>query len=200
VPRARYRAAVSEASVVEEKRRRDVPVGVVMVGMSIVVWWPSFTLGAYGEIFFTEMLAVWAAATAAFVFVLIERRPLGGRLLRAFLLLLPSVWLVLTAVVDDEVTDLAIAIVDVVAILAVLIGIPFTLGVLVRVVWPDFAHDTRTRTKWLIAGVVLGVAVISFLIGLNHEHFLTCWDFELSGNWQPENCTPAPTEIPFALR
>ena len=165
-----------------------------MVGMAAIAWWPAFTLGAYGEIFFTDILAVWAASTAAFVFVLVERRPVGGRLVRAFLLLLPSLWLFLNFVVEDETTDLAVAIMDLVAIVAVLIGIPFTLWVLVRIIWPDFGGETPTRTKWLIAGVVLGVAIVAFVLGVNHEHFLTCWDFEISGNWQPENCTPAPTE------
>ncbi len=169
------------------------PIGVVMVGMAVIAWWPAFTLGVYGEIFFDDILAVWAASTAAFVFVLVERKPVGGKLVRAFLLLLPSVWLLLTFVVSDNETDLLVAIVDVVAILAVLIGIPFTLWVLVRVAFPDFAHETSRGTKWLIAGVVLGIAVISFVLGLNQEHFLTCWDFQLSGNYPPAGCTHPPT-------
>jgi hypothetical protein len=175
-----------------ERRRRDVPIGVVMVGMAVIAWWPAFTLGVYGEIFFDDILTVWAASTAAFVFVLVERKPVGGKLVRAFLLLLPSLWLVLSFVVSDDETDLLIAIVDVVAILAVLIGIPFTLWVLVRVAFPDFAHESSPGTKWLIAGVVLGVAIIAFVLGLNQEHFLTCGDFQLSGNYPPASCTPAP--------
>lgn len=166
------------------------PVGVIMVGMAAIAWWPAFTLGVWGEIFFDDILALWAASTAAFVFVLVERRPVGGRLVRAFLLLLPSVWLVLNFVVDDDTTDLGVAILDLIALAAVLIGIPFTLWVLVRIVWPDFAGDTPKRTKWLIASVVLGVVVASFVLGLNQAHFLTCGDFAISGNSAPPGCTP----------
>jgi len=193
---ARYRAAVTASAppADEHRRRRDVPVGVAMVGMVAIAWWPAFTLGAWGEVFFDDILALWAASTAAFVFVLVERRPVGGRLVRAFVLLLPSVWLVLNFVVADDTTDLALAIVDLAAIAAVLLGIPFTLWVLVRVVWPDFATETRRRTKWLIAVVVLGVAVTSFVLGLNQEHFLTCGDFAISGNSEPPGCTPGPTD------
>ena len=86
--RTRRRREHREAST---SRRQDGRVGVAMVGMAVVVWWPAFTLGAWGDLFFDQLLAVWAAATAAFVFVLVERRPVGVRLLRAFLLLLPSV-------------------------------------------------------------------------------------------------------------
>ncbi|HWL78637.1 hypothetical protein [Microbacterium sp.] len=183
----------ADASSTDEKRRRDVPVGVVMVGIAAIAWWPAFTLGVWGEIFFDDVLALWAASTAAFVFVLVEKRPVGARLARAFLLLLPTVWLVLNFAVADESTDIAILIVDIVALLAVLAGIPFTLWVLIGIVWPDFAHETRTSTKWLIALVILGICAASYLLGLNQEHFLTCEDFAISGKSAPPHCTPAPT-------
>ncbi|MGZ0712385.1 hypothetical protein ACWPKO_29015 (plasmid) [Coraliomargarita sp. W4R53] len=169
---------------------RTVPVGVVMVGISAIVWWPAFTVGAWGDIFFPDILGLWAASTAAFAYVLIERRPVGARLARAFVLLLPTVWLVLNFVVSDDEENLAVAIVDLVALSAVLIGIPFTLWVLVRIVWPDFAADFGRGTKVIIILVVLGIAVGSFLLGLNQEHFLTCEDFDISGNQRPSGCTP----------
>ena len=159
-----------------------------MVGMAAIVWWPAFTLGAWGEVFFDDILAVWAASTAAFVFVLVERKPVGGRLVRAFLLLLPSIWLLLNFAIDDDSGNIAIVVLDLVAFLAVLIGIPFTLWVLVRIVWPDFASVTRRRTKWLIAIVVLGVAVLSVVLGANQSRFLTCEDFSISGNSEPKGC------------
>ncbi|MEJ1154109.1 MULTISPECIES: hypothetical protein [Microbacterium] len=177
-----------------QKQRRDVPIGVVMVAMSVAVWWPSFTLGAYGEIFFDQLMAIWAAATAAFVFVLVERRPVGGRLVRAFLLLLPSLWLLLMFTLNDEEQDFFVIIVDLGAILAVLIGLPFTLWVLVRIVWPDFAHNTRGADRWLITVVVLGIAMASFMLGLAQDRFLTCEDFVISGNTAPTDCTPAPPD------
>lgn len=161
-----------------------------MVGMAVAVWWPAFTLGAYGEVFFDQLLALWAAATAAFVFVLVERRPVGGRLVRAFLLLLPSVWLALMFVMGDDTADLIVVIVDLGALLAVLVGMPFTIWVLVRIIWPDFATTIAPRTKWLIAIVVLAIAVASFVLGLNQEFFLTCGDFTISGNSEPPGCTP----------
>lgn len=186
---------MAEASTVDpQKARRDAPAGVIMVGMSAIAWWPAFTLAVWDEIFFDDILALWAASTAAFVYVLVERRPVGGRLVRAFLLLLPTVWLVLNFAVDDETADLGVAILDLVAILAVLIGIPFTLWVLVRIVWPDFRSETRRGTKWLIVSVVFGVAVASFILGLNQEYFLTCGDFEISGKVPPADCTPGPPE------
>ena len=40
--------------------------------------------------------------------------------------------------------------------------------------------------------VVLGIAIVSFVLGLNQANFLTCEDFRLSGNLLPDDCTPAP--------
>lgn len=162
-----------------------------MVGMSAIVWWPAFTLAVWEDIFFDDVMVLWAASTAAFVFVLVERRPIGGRLARAFVLLLPTLWLVLNFVIG-ETEDLMVATLDLAAIFTVLLGIPFTLWVLVRIVWPDFAAETRPGARWLIAGVVLGIAVASYILGLNQEYFLTCEDFAISGKAQPANCTPEP--------
>ncbi|GAA1858469.1 hypothetical protein ACFQZV_01780 [Microbacterium koreense] len=173
------------------ERRRDVPIGVVMVGMSAIVWWPAFTLAVWKDIFFDDVMVLWAASTAAFVFVLVERRPIGARLARAFVLLFPTAWLVLNFVVG-ETEDFMVALLDLTAIATVLLGIPFTLWVLVRIVWPDFAAETRPGARWLIASVVLGIAVASYILGLNQEHFLTCEDFAISGNAEPANCTPEP--------
>jgi len=180
-----------DAVAAEDRRRRDVPTGVVMVGMAAIAWWPAFTLGAWGEIFFDDILALWAASVAALVFVLVERRPLRGRLGRGLLLLLPSVWLLLSFVAHDAVTDLGIALLDLAAFVAVLIGIPFTLWVLVQIVWPDFAVGTPRRSKWLIVVVVLAVVIASYVLGLNQARFLTCEDFSISGNAPPAGCSPA---------
>ena len=54
------------------------------------------------------------------------------------------------------------------------------------------AGATRARTKWLITVVVLAIAVLSLVLGINQERFLTCEDFTISGNALPEDCVPAP--------
>lgn len=163
-----------------------------MVGIVVIAWWPAFTLGAWGEIFFDDILALWAASSAAFVFVLIEKRPVGARLARAFVLLLPSVWVLLNFfVVDDSTTDFGIVILDLAALAAVLVGIPFTLWVLVRITFPDISTNTSRRSKWILTAVVFAVVAASFVLGLNQARFLTCEDFTISGNSQPPGCTPA---------
>jgi hypothetical protein len=169
--------------------RREIPLAVISVGMAIVVWWPAFTLGAWGDLFFDTLLTLWVASTAAFVFVLVERRPVGSRLWRALLLLLPSVWLVLSFV-DIETTDLLAFLATLFGLVVVLIASPLTVWVLARVMWPDFGENASRRQRWLIVGVVGGIAITSFALGLNQEQFLTCEEFTISGNSEPPGCTP----------
>lgn len=169
--------------------RREIPLAVISVGMAIVVWWPAFTLGAWGDLFFDTLLTLWVASTAAFVFVLVERRPVGSRLWRALLLLLPSVWLVLSFV-DIETTDLLAFLATLFGLVVVLIASPLTVWVLARIMWPDFGENASRRQRWLIVGVVGGIAITSFVLGVNQEQFLTCEEFTISGNSEPPGCTP----------
>ena len=183
-------AADDTAAAASESRRRDIPLAVISVGMAIVVWWPAFTLGAWGVLFFDTLMTLWVASTAAFVFVLVERRPVGARLWRAFVLLLPSVWLIFSFN-DIDTTDVFAFIATVLALLVVLIASPLTVWVLARIMWPDFGENSTTRQRWLIVGVVVGIGVVAFLLGVNQDRFLTCEEFTISGNSEPPGCVHA---------
>ncbi len=188
----RYFHGMSDTSPeITSDRRRDIPLAVISVGMAVVVWWPAFQLGAWGTLFFDTLLTLWAASTAAFVFVLVERRPTGSRLWRAFVLLLPSVWLILSFI-DIDTTDIFAFLATVFGLLVVLVASPFTVWVLARIMWPDFGENSTRRQRWLIVGVVLGVAVVAFFLGLNQDQFLTCQEFTISGNSEPAGCVDAP--------
>ena len=178
------------APAAPDSRRRDIPLAVISVGRAVGVWWPAFTLGAWGVLFFDTLLTLWVASTAAFVFVLVERRPVGSRLWRAFLLLLPSAWL-LFSFIDFDTTDIVTFIASALAFLVILIASPLTVWVLARIMWPDLGENSTARQRWLILGVVLGVGVVAFLLGVNQEHFLTCEDFTISGNSEPPGCVKA---------
>jgi hypothetical protein len=159
--------------------------------MAVVVWWPAFVLGVWGVLFFDTLLTLWVASTAAFVFVLFERRPVGRKLWRAFLLLLPSVWLIFSFI-DLDTTDLFTFLASAFALIVVLIASPLTVWELAHIMWPDFGENSTRSQRWVIIGVVVGIGVASFLLGVNQEHFLTCEEFAISGNSQPEDCVHAP--------
>ena len=163
--------------------------GVVAVGMCVALWWPSFTLGAWGRLFFEQVLSVWAAATAALLVVIFRRDGEKYRLRRAIALLLPTVWLVLAIVGDDDGSTLDV-LTDVLGNSIAIVGIPATMWVLARIVWPALGADLTLGRRGLVLGAVLFIAVCAYALGANHSTFLTCEDFVVSGNSEPLGCTP----------
>jgi hypothetical protein len=174
-------------------RRRTDPrtrvTGVIVVGMSIAVWWPAFTLGAWGEPFFDQMLTMWAAATGGLIVVLIQPRG-RPRIARALALAVPSLWLTLSFVFQEGHDDLGSLIVGFLGVVVAVLALPATIWVLARIIWPEFGDDIARPRRLLIVGAVAIIAVASFVLGLNQSKFLTCEDFTISGNSEPPGCTP----------
>jgi hypothetical protein len=164
--------------------------GVVIIAMSVAVWWPAFTLGAWGTFFFDQLLTVWAASVGALIVVLFQPRG-RPRVLKALALLVPSLWLALSFLIVDSDDPLTIVI-DLLAVFVALLSVPATIWVLARVMWPEFGEDISTRRRLLVAMAVVIVGLASFALGANQEHFLTCGDFTISGNSEPAGCVPGP--------
>lgn len=166
--------------------------GVILVGMSVAVWWPAFTFGAWGQFFFDQLLTVWAAATGALFAVIIQRRGARHRVRRIIALSIPSLWLALSFITDDSSAPLLLDLIDLLAGAIALLGIPATLWVLARMMWPEFGEAiSRTRRVLVVLGVIV-IAAIAFVLGANHPAFLTCDAFTISGNSEPPGCVHAP--------
>ncbi|MFF2372634.1 hypothetical protein [Agromyces sp. NPDC058110] len=174
-------------------RPRRQPLGIVVVAVSVSVWWPAFTLGAWGEPFFDQLLFVWVASTAAFVVVAFQPRPFKHRTRRLVALAFPSLWLGLSFVQDTG-DNLVIGVLDLVAVLVALAGIPFTLWALAVVFWPDFGHGLRRGAVAVGLAAIAAIAVASYALGANQANFLTCEDFALSGNSEPPGCVHGDTD------
>lgn len=166
--------------------------GLVVVGISVTLWWPAFTLGAYGTLFFDQLLGIWAAATACLVVVLVQPRHYKGRWWQAVALCVPSVWLLLSFASFQETDSLAVLLADMVGVLVAVLGLPLTAWVLVRLLWPGFGGDVSRPRRIILVAAVLGIAGISFALGAFHTGFLSCDDFSISGNSNPPGCRPAP--------
>ncbi|ASN22468.1 hypothetical protein [Arthrobacter sp. YN] len=155
--------------------------------MSIAVWWPSFTLGAWGILFFEQILTVWAASTAALLVVLVRRTADRHRVAKAVALSVPSLWLVLAIFFEGDEGILGSAVKTLGGTVAIL-GIPAMIWVLARVVWPEFGDDLPLKWRLIVVGAVMVIAAASFGLGANHAAFLTCEDFTISGNSEPPGC------------
>jgi hypothetical protein len=137
---------------------------------------------------------VWVASTAAFAVVAFQPRPFRHRIRRLVALSIPSLWLVLSFIPDGDDDDLVIGLIDLLAVVVGLAGIPFTLWVLAGIFWPDLGDGLSKGAVAVGLGAIAAIAVLSLVLGMNQASFLTCEDFELSGNSEPPGCVHAPPE------
>jgi hypothetical protein len=158
------------------------------VAASAIGWWPAFTLGVYGVIFFEQHLALWAAATSSFLAVCLVGGRAAWRRPVTYALLLPSFWLLLvwlrpvTAGTSyDEMLFWG-------GLVITLLGMPVLAAFMVRLLLPESRRLHRPQALLVMLVVVL-VMLASYGIGTQHPHMLSCDDFTISGNFAPSNCT-----------
>jgi len=160
----------------------------ITVATSLLVWWPAFTLGVYDEIFFEQLFALWAAATAAFVVAVLL---LGRRAQPAvYSLLIPSVWIALTWLIPGDRTSLGHDVLFWLGVAVTLAGFPAMVAIVLVMVVPGAESVRRGRDNVVAISAVALVVVLSFTMGTQHRRLLTCEDFEISGNKPPAGCTP----------
>ncbi|TCN31683.1 hypothetical protein EV644_12654 [Kribbella orskensis] len=158
----------------------------ITVATTLIVWWPAFTLGVYKTIFFEQIFALWAAATAAFVVAVLL---LGRRAQPAvYSLLLPSVWILLTWLSPAD-TSPGHDVLFWLGVVVTLAGFPAMVALVLVMVVPGVESVRRPRDTVVAVGAIALVVVLSFALGTQHPHLLTCEDFKVSGNDQPVNCT-----------
>jgi len=164
-------------------------VAAAAVAGSAIGWWPAFTLGVYGVIFFEQHLALWAAATSAFL----AAGLVGGRQVwrrpAIWALLLPSFWLLLVWLLPVAGSSTFRDVLFWLGVVVTLVGMPVLAALMVRLLIPG-AEGLHARQALSVAAVVLVVMLCSYLLGTQHPHMLSCEDFSISGNFAPENCTP----------
>ncbi len=161
---------------------------VAAVAAAAIGWWPAFTLGVYGVIFFEQIFSLWAVATTVFVVAVVTR---GRRALRRpvlWTLLLPSLWLVVAWSLPVGGTSIPHQVLFWFGVVVTILGIPAMAALLVRLLVPG-AERLQGRSALLAGGVVLAVLVAAFVLGGQHPRILTCDDFTISGNFAPPGCS-----------
>ncbi|WP_406169089.1 hypothetical protein [Streptomyces sp. NBC_00996] len=154
------------------------------VGGTLVIWWPAFTLGAYNAVFFDNVLALWAVATSVLLSGVVFRSrgalPWGGWIA----LSLPSVWIILAIVAPRghgfpylHYFEAALS----------LVGAPMLTWLLSRILVSDYAALPLLQRLGAVA-VTVAIGVLAFLLGKFNYLFLTCSDFDVSGNNSPAGC------------
>ena len=170
------------------------------IALSVTVCNAAFWYGVFGKVFFTHVLYIWAAATAALLASLfvpriespLLRLPWRGR----FILALPTVWLVLAAFVDleaygldgFETFSLDLWVLWALTLASAFLTLPYLLYVMILAVVPDIDRLTHRNLRIALPAIVLLMGVAGFVLGKHHTYFLTCENFKLGGHHVPENC------------
>jgi hypothetical protein len=173
-------------TILDEESRR---LGGAAIAGAALGWWPAFTLGVYGVIFFEQHLALWAAATSAFLALGFSRGIRVWRRPAMMALLLPSLWMVLAWILPVGGSTGIYQVLFWLGVVITVLGMPVLAAFMVRVLIPT-AERLEGREKLAAVGVVALVMVTSFVIGTQHPRMLTCEDFSISGNFAPEDCSP----------
>ena len=171
--------------LLDEDARRVVAAGLAGAALGS---WPAFTLGVYGVVFFEQHLALWAAATSAFLALGYSRGPRVWRRPVVLALLLPTLWIVLAWILPVGGSSGIYQAMFWLGVVITILGLPALAAFLVRLVIPN-AERLQGRERLAVAGVVATVMLTSFLIGTQHPRILTCEDFSISGNYAPDGCS-----------
>jgi hypothetical protein len=173
------------------------------IALSATVANATFWFGVFGRIFFTHILYIWIAATAALLASFFIPRletpllilPWQGR----FLLALPTCWLVLAALVDvdsyqpDSPATWALWILTLVS---ALVTFPYLLYVIILAVVPDIDRLTHPKLIGALLGILAVMGTAGYALGTHHDLFLTCENFKAGGHDIPENCRAAGDAVP----
>jgi hypothetical protein len=162
----------------------------ITIAIAYPVWDFGFELGAFGRLFYDKIFVAWSISTALFVvLLLIPETKLAVPKLAWFATAIPSLWLALAlsirAAPDVKLLGHALTAIGFIAYVACF---PYVIYMAVSIAYPDLLKITRRKPRIAIAVIVVSLALAGFLVGRNHSHFLTCRDFELSGNFVPPNC------------
>ncbi len=162
----------------------------IVVAIAYPAWDFGFEIGAYGHLFFEKIFVAWSISTALFVVLLVvPKDKIRVPTVAWFATAVPSVWLVLALVIRaaPEVKLLGYAL-TASGFVAYLACFPYVIYMAVSIAYPELLRVPRRRSQVALAAIILGLVAAGFVIGKNHPYLLTCQDFEISGNYVPDEC------------
>ncbi len=157
---------------------------IVAAPASLVAWQVGFELGAFDVIDYSRIFAVFVlgAVVLAATFIAPDRGFVTsgwGRLVLA----LPLAYLLadMTSLTDSPVIRNTLGI-------AVVAIVPYIVWVAARLMgFEFFTLNVREQAATIV--LVLLVGLTGLYVGANNDRFLTCRDFERTGDFVPEDCT-----------
>jgi hypothetical protein len=161
----------------------------ITAGSATVAFSVGFNLGAFGVIFFGQLLAIWVVATVVLIGSLVSDLP-PNTWPRRFALLIPTVWIIAAWIDSTYSFNRSERFVFTLTVIVTLVVLPAVAWVLITVINSDFS-ELPGRNKGIVIATVGLFIIIGFAFGARNDMFLDCEDFKISGNDLPANCSPA---------
>jgi hypothetical protein len=159
------------------------------VGACVAVWGVAFELGVWGEIFYSRLFNIWVISLAVLLaiwFLPSDQASVtwGGKLAIAF----PTIWLLLTFLNDQTVQITTFGWIGFLAGLVIsVLCLPYFIYVLVSLLQEETLSMKPGLIRLMIV-IVFIVGVAGYVIGKNNRFFMTCDNFEIHGDFVPDNC------------
>jgi len=164
----------------------------ITAGSASVAFAVGFNVGAFGVVFFDQLLTVWVIATVILVAsILTDLPPVTWP--RRLVLLVPTLWIIAAWIDNTYTFDRSERIVFTLTVVMTLFVLPAVAWILVTAINPEFA-DLPGRRKGIVIAAVGLFLIIGFGLGARNDMFLNCGDFKISGNDLPANCVPVPPD------
>jgi hypothetical protein len=160
----------------------------ITAGSASVSFAVGFNAGAFGVIFFDQLLTVWVIATVILVASLVTHLP-PVTWPRRLVLLVPTLWIVAAWIDNTYTFDSSERVVFTLTVVVTLFVLPAVAWILVTAINPEFA-DLPSRKKGIVVAIVGLFLIIGFGFGSRNDMILNCGDFKISGNDLPANCAP----------
>jgi hypothetical protein len=166
----------------------------ITAGSAGIAFSVGFNLGAFGVVFFDQLLTIWVVATVILVFSIVGDTP-PHTWPRRLVLLVPSLWLV-AAWIDNAFTfENEERVIFALTVIVTMFILPAVGWILITVINTDFAH-LPGRSKGIVIATIGLFIVIGFGLGARNDLFLNCGDFKISGNDRPANCLEVTEQTP----
>jgi len=166
----------------------------ITAGSATVAFTVGFNYGAFGVVFFGQLLTIWLVATVVLVGSLVSGLP-PNTWPRRLVLLVPSLWLVAAWLDNTSVFDSSERFAFALTVAVTLFVLPFVAWILITTINSDFV-DLPGRKKGIVIVSVGLFIVVGLAFGARNDVFLTCDDFKISGNDLPANCVQMSPDRP----
>ena len=159
-----------------------------LIILSIATWPVSFSLGAYGEVFYRDVLVIWVASLAALLgSVIIGKTEDNENYFTwwgSLLLLVPTLLMFSTLLGIDSYPVIK----DSLEWILLVGALPYIGFILISIVVPETMEiKSRKLQIWLVVCIIL-INGTSYFVGFNNDYFFTCDEFKVAGDTPPLNC------------